>query len=152
MYKHCSTASCAGLTKQHKTKTQTDLQLYTTCKRQLPFHCCAFQYACTHFVSHQDRHGWLGTYIVHYYISGDTCTRSSSFHTPSRNWIILRQLVTTKLHLVLKTATNLNRKEDRIAAPVQEILVQHYGEVIHVDVHISVCMNGYYTIITLYYM
>ena len=33
--------------------------------------------------------------------------------------------------------TDLDRKEDRIAAPMQEILVQYYGEIIHVDIHVA---------------
>ena len=34
--------------------------------------------------------------------------------------------------------TDLDREEDRIAAPMQEVLVQYYGEIVHVDVHVAV--------------
>lgn len=33
--------------------------------------------------------------------------------------------------------TDLDREEYRIAAPMQEVLVQHYGQIVHMDVHVA---------------
>lgn len=33
--------------------------------------------------------------------------------------------------------TDLDREEHRIPAPMQEVLVQYYGEVVHVDIHVA---------------
>ena len=37
--------------------------------------------------------------------------------------------------------SHLDREEDRVSAAMEEVLVQHDGEIVHVDVHVAMEMT-----------